>query len=229
MKKIILILGLLMLNSCGNDVGVTENEINGVQQALNFYGGKCHRHKGVSASTDIGNSTFFELEMFESELLELFKPFPQVPSSNIAYLFYNGLGDEKKNYNQVRVKINFSDGTNYKSNYSDKQLKEYDDVKPVLFEVAKMLKENKYKELSDRFVSDVDVKDEQIKLAFEPQNKQYGNIKETQLHGFQIINDETYGELIQIMGVLIRETNDTRLSVVINKKSKEIITIRQDF
>ena len=70
MKKILTLLFLtLIITSCKKEIGVTEKEVNSVQQVLNFYNGECLRHKGFQTKNG-ETKTYFELEMSKSSLLE---------------------------------------------------------------------------------------------------------------------------------------------------------------
>lgn len=67
MQRILSILVLILLCSC-NKAAETENEINAVQEVLNFYNGECLKSKGIEKGNGVDKRNY-EIEISKSELL----------------------------------------------------------------------------------------------------------------------------------------------------------------
>jgi hypothetical protein len=85
MNRIISILIFYCLISCNNKDSL-KNEENAVQQVLNFYNGECLKSKGFELENG-SNISFYELEISNSELLNLKSQNLRKHSANIAYFF----------------------------------------------------------------------------------------------------------------------------------------------
>jgi hypothetical protein len=105
MRKTLSVLVLIILCSC-NKVTETENEINAVQEVLNFYNGECLKSKGFEKNNGV-DKHYYEIEISKSEFLNQSPDKLKSHSANIAYLFYSNLKNEKSNYDEIKVKINW--------------------------------------------------------------------------------------------------------------------------
>ena len=120
MKRIFGIILLATLVNCGNMV-ISENEIDSVKSVLNFYGSKCLISIGFKTEKGV-TRTYFKLEMSESDLINSYVNTPEIPNSYVAYLFYLNLVDDS--YSDIKVKLNFNDGSVYEKIYPVGRLNE---------------------------------------------------------------------------------------------------------
>ncbi|HLU84829.1 MAG TPA: hypothetical protein VKZ45_05095 [Vicingaceae bacterium] len=230
MRKIIGILLIGVLTAC-NNVGVTETEVQAVQSVLDFYGGICNRHKGFEAKNG-ETDTYFELEMSQSELVESYSNMLELPASNIAYLFYSNLNDEQDNYTYVKVKINLSNGQSHEYSYSARDLKEIESLTPLLQSITDKIKAQDYEGLISQFDKNIasNLTSEQLKAYCVPYDSAYGRVDNTQFQGYSFFEGETDNRpLAHIAGIMIRENENTPISLFIDRKSKKVVTMKYDF
>jgi hypothetical protein len=145
-REILSILILIIFCSC-NKVKETENEINSVQAVLNFYNGECLKSKGFVKDIGVDNQ-YYEIEISKSELLNQSPDKLKFHSANIAYLFYSNLKIEKPNYDEIKVKINLSNGESESFKYSDKELNEIEKLQPKITEIVEYIKTNDFESLT---------------------------------------------------------------------------------
>jgi hypothetical protein len=225
MNRILTLLILtLITTSCKKDIGVTDKEVNSVQQVLNFYDGECLRHKGFE--TKNGETiTYFELEMSKSPLLESNAKKLKPHSGNIAYLFYSSLDDEKSNYNQVRVKINLQDGTSSEFSYSDKEIEAIENLMPKIDNISDLIKKKDFESLAKIFDKSIELETSQIAELFKNIDKQYGIIKQSQFQGFEFKDTNNFGQVIKANVVQVREKIALTMALVFNRNNRNLISI----
>ena len=214
-----------------NALSITDNEDKGVKEILEYYGGNCKYAIGASVSTDEGSKKYFELEMSKSDAIEKYAQIIEMPASNIAYLFYRNLKDEKSNYNEIQTVIIFNDATKKTFTYSvDKlelvknkmllvnklvdllKIKNFEAIKPMLDEKSSPLKYDKNDLIYN--ISKID--------------SMYGQIKEFLPYGFRFKKLENGKELLHISGALIRDKQSNEFSVDLDPEStKDEIFILQ--
>jgi len=130
MKPILLFILSVLIISCSNNPkgGIlsnllpTKNEDSAINEISKYYGGTCSCAFGKSISTANGKKNYVELEVKQSEVLETYKNNADLPCSNIAYLFYAKLVDEKTKYDEIRTVISYNDGTSTTCSYPLSQL-----------------------------------------------------------------------------------------------------------
>lgn len=230
MKKIIGTLLIGALTAC-TQVSVTEAEIQAVQSVLDFYGGVCHRHKGFNSENGV-TDTFFELEMSDSELLESYSNILEFPASNIAYLFYSNLNEEQDKYTQVKVKINLANGESYEYSYQADDLKEMEKLTPVLQTVSDKIKSEDYNGLLSHFDKDIasNLNSNQLKAYCSPYDSTYGKVDKTQFQGFAFFaGNKDNRPLAHLVGIMRREKENTPISLYIDRKSGQIMTLKYEF
>lgn len=105
-----------------NFVSITDNEDKGVNEILNFYGGYCKYALGASVTNKEGKKKYFELELSKSEILDRHAKVVQMPASNIAYLFYKNLNEERDKYDEIQTVLIITDGEKSVFKYSTKEL-----------------------------------------------------------------------------------------------------------
>ena len=224
----VLLIGLL--TACGNIV-VSETEEKAAQSVLEFYGGTCQQSKGVT-STDGVTNTYFELEMSNSALLDSYASMLEMPASNIAFLFFSNLKDDRTKYTQIKVKINLTTGESYENTYSTKDLVEVESLIPILAEVSDKIKAHDYEGFRALFVQEeeTNVSAEQLQSHCAPLDSAYGNIDQTQFQGYAFFESEQDERaLVHLAGIQIREKENTPISLYIDRKSKGITTFKNKF
>ncbi len=228
LKTTILLFGLIgILSSCAekkdgeqkttllsNLVSITDNEDKGVKQILEIYGGQCKYAIGASASTDNGKIKYFELEMSQSEVIESYSKDAEMPASNVAYLFYKNLKDEKKNYDEIHTVIKFNDGDEMTFNYPIEQLAIIEGRMRMVEEIVGLIKANKFEEIKP-FLNDTSVakydKNELISnmVKIDPQ---FGHVIEFLPYGFRINEKESGKSYLHVSGAIMREKQNHEFS-----------------
>jgi len=225
MNKILTFLLLtFLIVSCKKDIGVTEKEVNSVQQVLNFYGGECLRHKGFESKNG-ETKTYFELEMSKSSLLENNSERLVPHSGNIAYLFYSSLDNEKSNYNQVRVKINLESGTSSEFTYSDKEITEIEKLMPKINQISELVASKKYENLLGIFDKTIELEISNLTGLFNNLESEYGIVKQSQFQGFEFKDTNNFGQVIKANVVQIREKVALTMALVFSRNNRNLIAI----
>ncbi len=233
-----LLIGLLILTSCvqkrdgetqntltSKVVGVSDNEYNGVADAVNFYGGVCNRHKGFETK-DGEKKNYFELEMKDSELLESYSQVIEMPTSNIAYLFYKNLGkEEKEKYSFIRVTIDFKNGEKHQTDYDLVDLERLSkNVERIKYTTDLMIKKD-YSTLFTHFDKEVapDLTIEQLSSLCTKVDSQYGQIDSIQFQGFSFfdVSKPTEKELLHLAGIHLRNGQNTPFSIFVDPNRGE--------
>jgi len=221
---------LLAFTAC-NTIGMTDAEVQAVQKVLDFYGGYCESHKGFE--TDNGETeTYFELQMSKSELIENYSNMLALPASNVAYLFYSNLKEGRDNYTYIKVKILLSENQSYDFSYSVNDLSEVQNLVPVLQTASDKIKAQDYAGLIGLMDTSVSTSLTVGKLeAFcMPYDSAYGAVTQTQFQGYSFFESEKdQGTYAHIAGIMIREKQNTPISVFIDRKSKKVMSMKYEF
>jgi hypothetical protein len=101
---------------------LTENHESGINEVVQHYGGSCTQTFGFQKE-GLYKGRYFEVEIKDSETLESYIEVPEIPSSTMAYLFYNKLGPDQANLEFIRASISFNDNKKSTSEYSVYDLK----------------------------------------------------------------------------------------------------------
>jgi hypothetical protein len=219
-----LLICTIITTSCKKDIGVTDKEVNSVQQVLNFYNGECLRHKGFQTKNG-ETKTYFELEMSKSSLLESNAKKLSPHSGNIAYLFYSSLDDEKSNYNQVRVKINLENGTSSEFSYSDKEIEEIENLMPKIDNISDLIKKKDFESLTKIFDKSIELETSQIAELFNNIDNQYGIVKQSQFQGFELLDTNNFGQVIKVNVVQVREKIALTMVLTFNRNNRNLIAL----
>lgn len=223
MNRIISILIFYCLISC-NKKDSLKNEENAVQQVLNFYNGECLKSKGFELENG-SNISFYELEISNSELLNLKSQNLRKHSANIAYLFYSNLNNEKKNYDKIKVKINLSDGDVQEFSYSSDDLVEVEKIKTYRNQIVKNIMDNDYSSLIKMFDDSVSIKQEELSDLFSSIELQYGKVVKTQFQGFEYRESNNFGEVIVLNEALLYDKTALSMDIIFNKENMKVIAI----
>ena len=227
-----IIICAFLLTSCGKKregeektgllshlINISDNENNGIQEILDFYGGRAEYSIGASASTSDGTKKYFEIEMSQSDAIDKRLDKVYLPSSNIAYRFYKNLKEEKKNYDEIKVVLISKDNKKQEFSFPITLLEKAEKRMKVSEKTISLLKNKKFDELKEMLNNEIVPfnKDELISnlKKFEPQ---LGDIIEFRLFGFKVteIKDK---EFMHISGAILREKQNNEFSVDIDFNS----------
>lgn len=221
-KKLSIIVFVFILSCNNENVGVTEKEVDAVQQVLNFYGGECMRHKGFSIKNGVRKRNF-ELEMSKSSLLENSDSRLNPHSANIAYLFYSNLGNEKSNYEEIKVKINLSNGKSSEFVYSDKELKVIENLQGQLKIITGLILAKDYDNLAKQFDESISIGKSDLEKLFSSLESKFGGMKETQFQGFEFKQTAEHGELIIISEALVFEKMAGIMNMILKRDNAKLL------
>ncbi|MCF6407253.1 hypothetical protein L3C95_30445 [Chitinophaga filiformis] len=228
-----IILGLA-LSSCNssNVFSISDNEDKGIKEVLEYYGGICKYAVGYSASTKEGKTKYFEVEMTKSDIIEKFANALDMPASNIAYLFYRNLKQEKDNYDEIHVVIILQNERKMIFKYPKEDLATIDRKMGVVEKVVDILKRKNFDGLKPYLNPDTTYihynEDTLINnvAKFDPQ---FGSIKEFSPYGFRFLQRERdLRKVLHISGVLLRDKQNNEFSVDVDPQSTkdEIIVLQ---
>lgn len=246
MTRLLILFALItfLLSSCGNKgqsdeetgklsdlIKVSENEKRGVQEVVDFYGGKCEYSAGSTISKNKGSIKYFKLSLNESDILEENAQRIEIPASNIAYLFYKSLNDEQKKYDEIRIEVKFKDGQKSVFDYSTIILQSVLKRMPFAFKVVGLIKDQKYEELTS-IINDTAVFEfnkEELAPALKGVEEQFGKITKEAFRPFGFRIDEYKDRLIlHICGAIMRErqNNEFSMDVDLNSEKEEVYLIQ---
>ena len=122
---------------------ISENENRGIQDILQFLGGRCEYSQLFKYSTE-GQENGFEIELSQSPYLQSGKHGPGLIASNVAYRFYRNLEDERKKYDKIRVNLIYGDGVRKVQDVPCQRLEKIDRRVAFLEKTVKLLKRRDY-------------------------------------------------------------------------------------
>ncbi|MBU2947016.1 hypothetical protein [Zobellia uliginosa] len=227
-----LLICTFLITSCGNKrdgeqktgilsnfIDITDNEDAGVKEILDFYGGQCKYAIGASASTKDGSKKYFELEMSQSEAIEERLNKVHLPSSNIAYIFFKNLKEEKKNYDAIHVVLISEDKSEQEFKFPISTLEQVQQRMALNDKTINILKEKKFEELKPMLNNELITfdKEELISRLMELE-PQFGDVKEYRFFGFKVVPYKGT-EILHLSGALLRENQNHEFSIDIDFKS----------
>lgn len=201
------------------DIKLTANEDKGVKEVLDFYGGVCEPSIGTSANLNIKKGEIKSesekniiLKLSRSDIVEkLGKDYSlSLPASNIAYLFYKNLEEEKNNYSEIGVNLVLKDDTTESFTYSIDELELVKVKMDTTNKIVELIKEKDYQGLKSIISNDNPFSfdhDEFISVISEAELK-LGLISGFLPWGFRI--DKEYNALV-ISGATVRERGENML------------------
>ncbi|SFT40070.1 hypothetical protein SAMN05216474_0352 [Lishizhenia tianjinensis] len=228
LKQTILLFGLTaFITSCAekregeqkttllsNFLSITDNEDKGVKEILDFYGGQCKYAVGASASTTSGKSKYFELEMSQSEAIERYSKIPQMPASNVAYLFYKNLKDEKNNYDEIHTVLKLNDGDEMTFKYPIEQLDIVACRMQTVEKVVELIKSKQFHEIKT-LLNDTSVANyykNELVTNLENIDSQLGELQMFLPYGFRINETEEGKRYLHISGAIFRDKQNHEFS-----------------
>ncbi|NRB60724.1 MAG: hypothetical protein HRU50_12390 [Winogradskyella sp.] len=202
-----------------NFISLTDNEDAGVNEILDFYGGRCEYSVGASASTSEGTKRYFELEMSQSEAIENRLDKPKLPSSNIAFIFFKNLKEEKKNYDAIHVILISKDKSKQVFKYPISTLEQVEQRMNLNNKTVNLLKEKKFEKLNSMLNNElIPFNKEEFITRLIQVEPQFGNIKEYRFFGFMIVPFKGK-EILHLSGALLREKQNHEFSIDIDYNS----------
>jgi hypothetical protein len=231
------ILTALFFTSCGTKhpgekkttlashlLGISDNEDKGIKEIIGLYGGECEY--GFSKST--GNNTepknAFWLEVRKSETIDESEVKPELIGSNIAYLFYRNLNEEKNKYAEIQVKVKRTNKENSEFSYPASVLEVVARRHPVLDQIFSYIKNKDFKTLGDHIALNPAVgakTQEEMINNIKGLEERLGAIKELIPYGFRFIKSEDGNEVLYLAGIVVRENENHPFSVVLDSKSND--------
>jgi hypothetical protein len=161
--------------------------------------------------------------MSQSVVVEKYATAAEMPASNIAYLFYRNLKDEKNNYDEIHAVILFKDGSKMTFKYSREKLAIVDKKMNVVGKIVDLLKNKNFEGIKpflkpnptrnydkDQFINNL--------IQVDPQ---FGNIKEFLPYGFRFDEVKDERETLHISCVLLRDKQSNEFSVDVYPTSVE--------
>ncbi|GIQ61416.1 hypothetical protein Flavo103_45510 [Flavobacterium collinsii] len=218
-----MVLILLSLISCNKNKELPNNENEAVQQVLNFYNGECKKSKGATFKNGKTKS-YFELEISKSTLLNSDLKNLKSHSANIAYLFYSSLMNAEA-YDDIKIKINLSQGNSEQFSYSNEELTEIKKLQPFINKLIEQVKIKKYDELAKSFEKTVNVNPENLEELFSKVEKEYGIIKKSQFQGFEFKKANEFGNVIVIKEAFIFERLAISMNIILKRDNSKIIAL----
>ena len=232
---IFLLLNSLTFVSCKNNIVFSENEMKGLNEIREFLGGSltCGKHWGNS--TDEGKTSVFTVTLKESDGAEAIantkmsiRP-AQMIASNMAYMLYKNMVEERSKYTAIRATINFANGKTNTLQYSITELEVAATKIKVVNKIVDLLKAKNYEGLNAYFVDKSPysklTKKERIAFVKSVEAK-YPSTEDFELWGFGQ-NTET----IAFMGNLIRGGEPYRFIIMLNPdvSKEEVYLIDYDY
>ena len=247
-KKVFLLIGIigLLISSCAdkkdgeqkttllsNFVSITDNEDKGVKEVLEYYAGYCEYSIGASASTNEGNKKYFTLKMSKSDALEQYADLIQMPASNIAFLFFRNLQEEREQYDEIRTVILFNDGKEMTFKYPTEQLKAVEERIPLIEKIIETIKNKEFKAIENYLNDESIAKYDKSELVanLETLNPQFGEVQEFLPYGFRFNHTDSGFDILHISGMVVRDIQSHEFSADfdLNAPKSELLKIDYNF
>ncbi len=228
MKNIFCLLLALVAVSC-NDILISDDERNGIDDILAFYGGYCQYSIGFSTTTDEDSKKYFELELSQSEVAENYKDKIDMVTSNLAYRFYRNLDEGSKNkYSHIRGKVIFGDGKEDYDDYPVEDLKILNDKFYLITNIQSWINNEDYKQIARNLNDSLVYEYDRNVLAtnLEKIDPRFGMISEYRLFGFKFLTPDNI-RVLRVKGLFIREKENSQFTIWLNAtpESNEILKI----
>lgn len=207
-----------------NLISITDNEDNGVKKILDFYGGYCEYAIGASASTDDGKKKYFELRLSKSVGLEKQRANPELVASNVAYIFFTNLTEERKNYDEIHAVLNFADGKKETFEFPVEQLKLVENRMAVVKKIVAAIKKKDFEALRPILIDNslFSYDENQLIANLKIVDPQFGNVTEGfRSFGFRINETKSGIKIVHIAGAIIRDKQSNAFSVDLNLNGKD--------
>jgi hypothetical protein len=216
-----------------NLVSITDNEDKGIKEILEFYGGYCEYSVGMVSSTKQEDIKYFELKVSKSDAIEKYSNVLQMPASNIAFLFFRNLKNEKENYDEIRTVILLKNGKETTFIYSKKELKIVEERIPSIQLIVEEIKKKNFQAVGG-FINnksmDNHIKSDLIK-NLEKINARFGEVEEFLPYGFRFQKDKNGLESLHVSGIVKRdiESHEFSADFDLNAPKNELLKIDYKF
>jgi len=227
MKYLIILLIVFSSYSCGDESNIDE----AVNAVLNNYGGICKYEIGKTIKLN-KKINFYALTIRDSEYLKQFDDL-SIPASNIALIFYSNLSNFK-DIDEIHVNISSDKKSNSKKIFSSNDIEKFKKKENIFKKINQFIVKKQYDKLYNSFDNTIkkQLKKSDIIDVFENQNKEFGEISDVFIQGFEfnntIINDKEL-TLVNFIGTVKRASNNTRISIFIDNKTDKIYSIEFDW
>jgi hypothetical protein len=221
---------LILLSACGSPE-IAQDEEKGIAAVVDFYGGSCGWSKGYDYQDD-ENIDYFELNISGSDLMDKYADKVEMPASNAAYLFYSQLGPNRTKYSDIRVNVELANHDHYKHNFKVIELKEVARFTPYVALLEQLIDAKDYTNLWATFDEEIQasLSEEIIRDFFEKTESEYGSIRELQFQGFRFsLSDHDRRPVVHLACVAIREKENTPLSLFLDRKTRKLMGMQEQF
>lgn len=231
---IVILISFSLLGSCtSNTVTLTKQEDNGIKEILKVYGGVCKYSTRYSLSTKDGKKRDFIIELSQSNAIEKYARIVEMPSSNIAYLFYKNVSNQEESYNAIKVNIVFNDKTTQTFEYATKTLNLVMQKMISMDNTVNLLKDRKYDELEESIDAETHFKydKDQLSEKIAGLDARFGNITGYIPMGFRF-NKMPNGEEILHLSAMIKrdiENHEFSMDVSLGPANNEIYRVDYRF
>lgn len=205
-----------------NVLSITDNEDKGIKEVIGFYGGSCEYSIGESFSTDSGKKKFFELKLTKSEVADKFASVPEFTASNMAYMFYKDLKNDRKKYAEIHSVLILNKKDKYEYKYSTGKLDTISAKLKVFNKVFESIKGKNYDQLKAILSNDSykDSDKNQIVLNLKKIDTAYGNIKGALIYGFRFERQNEF-DILTILGVFLRDKKNNAITIKVDLNSPD--------
>ena len=214
-----------------NLISITDNEDKGVKEVLEYYGGYCEYSIGATASSKDGTSKFFELKMSKSDALEKYSNIIQMPASNIAYLFYSNLKDEKNRYDEIRTIILLKNGKEITFKFPTTQLKKVEKRIPIIKKIVSLIKEKKFQNIGEHLNDQSIIKYDKSQLITNIENidSKFGQVIDFLPYGFRFDSTNDGHVILHVSGIVKRSIQSHEFSADFDLNSTKEELLKFDY
>ncbi|GAA4334191.1 hypothetical protein [Flaviaesturariibacter amylovorans] len=205
---------------------ISDNEDKGIKEIISVYGGECEYGFAKSSSGAPAERNTFWIEVRKSAAIESSRAGADLISSNIAFLFYRNLKEERDKYTGIKVKIVGTGDKVLEAVYPVPDLKLALARFGVVNEVVALLDKQDYKAFGERVDLDTsffNVPAGEGKATFlekvTGQERQLGAVKELLPYGFRLFESPGPGggSVLYFAALVFRENGKKHpLSTVVS-------------
>ena len=229
----IIFFGLLLfgLSSC-QSIGISTEEVKGIDDVLRIFGGSCEYSKTSRVSSDNGKERKYVLEISGSEFITRHINQKELMASGVAYAFFRNINDEQKKYTHVRTVLVSDDHEKESYDFEIAQLEEVHNRMPLAYKVADLIKNSRFDELR-RMISDSGYyafNKEELVSNMEKLQPEYGNVIEFLPLGYSISRVDGHWNL-HIAGRLKRDkkSNSIGIDIDFDKNEDKVARVNYEF
>jgi len=213
-----------------NFLSLTENEDNGVKEILDYYGGRCEYSVGTKVSTSNGKVKYFILDISSSPVIEGYADVSEMPASNVAYLFYRNLKEEKDNYDEIHVKLQIKEDIVVEFVFPKSELEIVDSRIPSMLKIVDLIKTKDFEAITPYLndTSEYSYDKNELVQSIRAADDQFGAVKDFMPFGFRIREQESGISILHISGIIFREKQDHEFSADfdLSKPKDELLMIQ---